>query len=55
VLHCLPVGLSEHPSAGTGTVMRPRVVREYARSAGFSGVQILPVDYRFYRLYRLIG
>jgi hypothetical protein len=23
VLHCLPVGLSESPSAGTGTVMRP--------------------------------
>jgi 2-polyprenyl-3-methyl-5-hydroxy-6-metoxy-1,4-benzoquinol methylase len=55
LLHCLPVGLSEQPSAATGTVMRPALVLEYARSAGFSDVQVLPVEYRFHRLYRLVG
>lgn len=34
VLHCLPVGLSETPSVGTGTVMRPATFRTYARQAG---------------------
>jgi len=55
VLHCLPVGLSEQPSAGTGTVLRPGQVLEYARSAGFTEARILPVEYRFHRLYRLVG
>ena len=36
VLHCLPVGMAEQPSAGTGTVMRPATLRRYAREAGFS-------------------
>lgn len=53
VLHCLPIGLSERPSAGTGTVLRPDTVREYARAAGFAAVTVLPVDHRFHRLYRL--
>jgi SAM-dependent methyltransferase len=55
VLHCLPACLSGPDSAGTGTVMRPRVVRNYAAEAGFSDVWLLPVDDRFHRLYRLIG
>jgi len=53
VLHCLPVGLAEQPSAGTGTVMRPSTVRAYATEAGFARVAVLPVDHRFHRLYRL--
>lgn len=53
VLHCLPVGLAEHPSVGTGTVMRPDTVREYATAAGFSKVEILPIDNYFFRFYRL--
>lgn len=55
VLHCLPVSLSERPSAGTGTVMRPATVREYAQAAGFSGVDVLPAEHPFHRLYRLVG
>ena len=27
VLHCLPVGMAEQPSAGTGTMMRPDILR----------------------------
>ncbi|MGH3051418.1 MAG: class I SAM-dependent methyltransferase [Gaiellaceae bacterium] len=37
VLCCLPVGLSEQPSAATGTVMRTSTLRRYAREAGFRG------------------
>lgn len=51
---CLPDGMSAQPSAGTGTVMRPATLRRYALAAGFTGVEVLPVDdfadLRFYRL-----
>jgi 2-polyprenyl-3-methyl-5-hydroxy-6-metoxy-1,4-benzoquinol methylase len=53
ILHCLPAGMSEQPSAGTGTVMRPNTVERYAREAGFSRVEILPIDHFFFRFYRL--
>lgn len=54
VLHCLPAGLVGEQAAGTGTVMRPAVIRGYAREAGFSGVASFEVDDRFHRLYRLL-
>ena len=50
---CLPDGLSHQPSAGTGTVMRPIVLQDYARRAGFDGVDVLPVEHDFFRFYRL--
>ncbi len=53
ILHCLPVGMAEQPSAGTGTVMRPSVLAGYAREAGFSSVEVLPIDHPFFRLYKL--
>jgi 2-polyprenyl-3-methyl-5-hydroxy-6-metoxy-1,4-benzoquinol methylase len=53
VLHCLPVGMAEQPSAGTGTAMRPDTLRRYAEEAGFAGVEILPIDNDFWRFYRL--
>lgn len=52
VLHCLPVGMSETPSAATGTVMRPETVRGYAREAGFD-TWVIDVGHPFHRLYRL--
>lgn len=52
-LHCLPAGLAEQPSAGTGTVLRPSRLRRYAEEAGFSGVEALPVDAGFFTIYRL--
>jgi 2-polyprenyl-3-methyl-5-hydroxy-6-metoxy-1,4-benzoquinol methylase len=55
VLHCLPVGMAEQPSAGTGTVMRPATLRRYAKEAGFSGVEILPIENELWRFYRLVS
>ncbi|WP_158059306.1 SAM-dependent methyltransferase [Halorussus halophilus] len=53
VLHCLPVGMADQPSAATGTVMRADTVREYADEAGFSSVEVLPIENFFFRFYRL--
>jgi 2-polyprenyl-3-methyl-5-hydroxy-6-metoxy-1,4-benzoquinol methylase len=53
VLHCLPVGMAEQPSAATGTAMRPETLRRYAAEAGFHGVEILPIENDFWRFYRL--
>lgn len=55
VLHCLPAGRTETPSAATGTVLRPDTLRAYAREAGFTSVQVLDVDNDFWRFYRLSG
>jgi 2-polyprenyl-3-methyl-5-hydroxy-6-metoxy-1,4-benzoquinol methylase len=54
IMHCLPVGMAEQPSAGTGTVMRPATLRRYATEAGFSGVEILPIENDLWRFYRLV-
>jgi hypothetical protein len=53
VLFCLPTGLADSPSAGTGTVMRPATLQAYATEAGFGDVQILPIENPFWRFYRL--
>lgn len=51
---CLPDGLSSPPSVGTGTVMRPAVLRGYAEEAGFGQFNVLPIeDFGFWRFYRL--
>jgi len=54
VLHCLPAGMAEQPSAATGTVMRPDTLRAYALDAGFSVVDVLPIDAGFFNVYRLM-
>ncbi|HEV8373810.1 MAG TPA: methyltransferase domain-containing protein [Actinomycetota bacterium] len=54
-LHCLPSGMVQQPSAGTGTVMRPATLRRYARQAGFAEVGVLPIEHDFWRFYRLAG
>ena len=53
VLHCLPVGMQGENPAGTGTVMRPDTVRQYAAEAGFARVEILPIEDKFWRFYLL--
>jgi 2-polyprenyl-3-methyl-5-hydroxy-6-metoxy-1,4-benzoquinol methylase len=53
VTHCLPTQLVEQPSAALGTVMRSDTVRELAHRAGYTRVDVLPVDNDFFRLYRL--
>jgi Methyltransferase domain/Rv2258c-like winged HTH domain len=50
---CLPAGMSETPSAGTGTVMRAGTLRGYAVEAGFDGAEVLDVEHPTFRLYRL--
>jgi hypothetical protein len=53
ILHCLPVGMADQDSAGTGTVMRAGTLRKYAAEAGFSEVEVLPIENFFFRFYRL--
>jgi 2-polyprenyl-3-methyl-5-hydroxy-6-metoxy-1,4-benzoquinol methylase len=53
VLVCLPAGMSEQPSAATGTVMRPATFAGYAQAAGFSDVEVLDIEHRFFRFFRL--
>jgi 2-polyprenyl-3-methyl-5-hydroxy-6-metoxy-1,4-benzoquinol methylase len=53
ILHCLPVGKADTPSAETGTVLRPDTLRRYALEAGFRRMEILPIDTLFWRFYRL--
>lgn len=54
-LHCLPTALTAPPAAGTGTVMRMPILRKYALAAGFSDVEVLPIENDFWRFYRLVG
>lgn len=54
-LICLPDGLSHDGSVGTGTVMRTATLEKYAVAAGFSAVEVLPIDHELFRFYRLVG
>jgi SAM-dependent methyltransferase len=53
LLFCLPNGLADPRSAGTGAVMRPATLRGYAEAAGFGRVTILPIEDELLRVYRL--
>lgn len=53
LLCCLPDGLSAEGGVGTGTVMRPATLARYAEEAGFSRVEVLPVEHDMFRFYRL--
>jgi SAM-dependent methyltransferase len=55
VLHCLPAGLAEQPSGATGTVLRVDTVRAQAAAAGFTRVEVIPVDDRFHRLCWMVS
>lgn len=50
---CLPHGLYDTPSVGTGTVLRPAALEAMARDAGFAGFTILPTEHDSFRFYRL--
>ena len=43
----------EQPSAGTGTVMRASTLERYAREAGFTRFDALPIEHDSFRLYLL--
>jgi SAM-dependent methyltransferase len=53
ILHCLPVGMVDQPSVGTGTVIRQSTMRAYAEAAGCRAVEVLPIEHDFFRFYRL--
>lgn len=52
---CLPDSRAAEGSAATGTVMRRSTLERYAHEAGFSRVEVLPIDgfaaFRFYALH----
>jgi 2-polyprenyl-3-methyl-5-hydroxy-6-metoxy-1,4-benzoquinol methylase len=53
VLHCLPQAMVFPGSAGTGTVIRPSILKGYAQEAGFSRVDVVPIEHPLWRFYRL--
>jgi 2-polyprenyl-3-methyl-5-hydroxy-6-metoxy-1,4-benzoquinol methylase len=54
ILCCLPAGMSEQPSAATGTVIRPGTMRRYAKEAGFKdAAELESIEHPFLRFYRL--
>ena len=53
VLHCLPQAMVYAGAAGTGTVIRHSTLRQYARAAGFTQVDVLPIENPLWRFYRL--
>jgi SAM-dependent methyltransferase len=53
IVHCLPVGRAADESVATGTVMRPSTFTRYAEAAGFTSVDILPIEHPMFRFYRL--
>ena len=39
--------------AGTGTIMRQSTFRDYASTAGYQSVEVLPIENDFFRFYKL--
>jgi SAM-dependent methyltransferase len=54
VISCLPYAMGDSQTAATGAVMRPSTLRRYAVDAGFTDVEVLPVDTDVFRFYRLV-
>lgn len=50
----LAEAMGDPQSAATGTVMRPSTLRRYADEAGFCDVEVLPIETRYFRIYRLV-
>jgi hypothetical protein len=53
VFECLPTGMAASPSAGTGAVMRATTLERYAKDAGFTRFEVLPIEHDGFRLYLL--
>jgi hypothetical protein len=52
VLWCTPQGQGPG-SEVVGAVLRPRVLEDLARRAGFTTVETLDIEHPFWRFYRL--
>jgi ubiquinone/menaquinone biosynthesis C-methylase UbiE len=53
VLLCLPQSMAYPGSVATGAAMTPSTFKNYAKEAGFSKIDILPVDHFIWQFYRL--
>lgn len=53
VLHCLPQAMVYPHSAATGAVMSASKLEDYIKKAGFSRLEVLPIDNPLWRFYRL--
>jgi len=53
IMSCLPSGMVGPDPAGTGTLMRPNTLRRYAVEAGFTRIEILPIENDSWRFYLL--
>lgn len=53
VLVCLPDAMAGGAVDGTGTVIRPSTMNRYARQAGFSHIDVVPIEHEFWRFYTL--
>ena len=52
-LWCFPQGVSGPDAQPYGAVFRPSHLSEVARQAGFTAVDVLPIDHPFWRFYQL--
>jgi SAM-dependent methyltransferase len=53
VVSCLPDAMGDPQTRATGAVMRPAILRGYAKEAGFPDVEVLPIETAYWRFYRL--
>jgi SAM-dependent methyltransferase len=53
VLHCLPLAMDFPETAAIGAVMGFSKLKGYATQSGFSKVEVLPIENRLLRFYRL--
>jgi len=54
VVWCLPQGLADGPDAH-GTLLRAPEFTAYAKRAGWSDVEVLPIEHMSWRFYRLVA
>jgi 2-polyprenyl-3-methyl-5-hydroxy-6-metoxy-1,4-benzoquinol methylase len=53
VLLCLPQSMAYPDSKATGAAMSPSTFKNYAKEAGFSKIDVLPVKHFIWEFYRL--
>jgi hypothetical protein len=52
-LWCFPQGVGGPTAQPHGAVFRPAHVRGIARQAGFTGIEVLPIEHPSWRFYQL--
>ena len=53
VLLCLPQSMAYSNSEATGAAMTPSTFKRYSKTAGFSKIDILPIEHFLWKFYRL--